>query len=126
MFMQQAVTAAGNWARLGWGAAKGQLGARTQTTMLGAIAGAGWGVMSNDTSVLGGALIGAGIGRYGGAGLRRGRFGYRGIGVSGAQGKMSAVEGFVRGVWNRGSMDFRSARMMANQGYSKIKGLYRR
>ena len=40
----------------------------TRATGYGALAGAGWGAASDDTSVLGGAAIGAGLGRYGRAG----------------------------------------------------------
>lgn len=54
------------------GAVGGALGTTGRNVAYGAMAGAGWGMVSDDTSVLGGAAMGAGLGavggRYGGAG----------------------------------------------------------
>lgn len=98
---------------------------RASPTTKGAVLGAAWGAVSDDTSVLGGAVMGAGMGRYGASGMRRAALGYRGIGVPGARGAMSAARGFGRGVWNRMRMDYRGARMATNDGLGKIRGLYR-
>lgn len=61
-------------------AATGRYGATAAGAVWGGVGGAAWGAVSDDTSVIGGALMGAGLGagaaRYGGAGLkayRRGR-----------------------------------------------------
>ena len=96
------------------------LGAAGKSTLAGAAAGGLYGAMSKDTSVLGGAIMGAGLGRYGASGFRRGMLGYRGIGVSGAGGLSGAFRGFGRGVRNAFSRDFRGASMLANRGYSRI------
>jgi hypothetical protein len=83
---------ANNWGRMGLAAAKGSFGRTIQGATIGAAAGAGWGMMSSDTSVLGGMLMGAGLGavgaRYGGAGLRKG--------WRGGQGFMSGVRAQAR------------------------------
>ena len=54
-------------------AAVGGYGRTVQGAVLGGVAGAGWGAVSGDTSVLGGAMMGAGLGagamRYGGAAI---------------------------------------------------------
>ena len=72
--LRRAGWAGSNMGKLGTYAAKGGFGGTVQAGVIGAGAGAGWGMMSEDTSVLGGALMGAGAGlagaRYGGAGLR--------------------------------------------------------
>jgi hypothetical protein len=84
-----AATRAGNFAwnmgKLGSFAARGGLGRTAQGAMIGAGAGAAWGAVSDDTSVLGGMAMGAGLGaggmRYGGAALA-----HRGLGPMGAMG----------------------------------------
>ena len=122
--------AAKNWGKLaGYGAgmarkaATGGYGSTAAGALWGGAAGAGYGAMSNDTSMVGGALMGAGLGagagRYGASGLRRARLGKRGIGVSGP-GMGGAVSGFGRGVRNRLKMDYRGARLAANRGYGRI------
>ena len=94
--------------------------------MSGAAMGGVYGAMSDDTSVMGGAmggaLMGAGAARYGGAGLRRAALGRRGIGVS-APGVRGAVMGFGKGVYNAARMDYRGTVMAANKGYGRIRGL---
>ncbi len=94
--------------------------------MTGAAMGGAYGAMSDDTSVLGGAmggaLMGAGAARYGGAGLRRARLGQRGIGVS-APGMRGAMMGFGKGAYNMMRQDYRGAVMQANKGYGRIRGL---
>lgn len=51
--------------------AYGALGTSGRSTLGGAAAGGAYGMMSGDTSMLGGAMMGAGLGRYGGAAARR-------------------------------------------------------
>ena len=108
-------------------AAMGRLGRTAAGSLWGAVAGGAYGAMSDDTSVLGGALGGAALGgvgsRYIGAGIRRGLLGRRGIGVA-APGMAGAVTGFGKGLYNMARADYRGARMMTNQGYSKIRGLF--
>ena len=92
-------------------------------TAIGAGVGGAYGMMSGDTSVLGGAMMGAGAARYGGAGFRRGMLGWRGIGVSDVR-TIGFGQGFYRGVANMARADARGARMAANRGYGKIRGLF--
>jgi hypothetical protein len=80
-------------------------------TVIGALAGAGWGAMSNDTSVLGGALMGAAGARYLGAGIKR-------MGI--ARGFGASARAFGRGAMNRARLDWRGVRMMSNRGMSRI------
>jgi len=72
--------AANNWGKLGMAAMKGSFGKTIQGASIGAAAGAGWGMLSSDTSVLGGALMGAGLGaagmRYGNPFYRKGARGF--------------------------------------------------
>jgi len=82
-------------------------------TAIGAVAGGLYGAMSDDTSVLGGALMGAGAARYLGAGFRlagrakwAGTFGYGRV--------------FGRGMINRAGLDWRGIKMMSNRGMNKI------
>lgn len=72
----QKAAAAGTWGGRGWRAASGALRAGTSylgalgagnPTAWGATVGAGYGMASDDTSIIGGGLMGAGLGRYGGA-----------------------------------------------------------
>jgi hypothetical protein len=80
----------------------------------GAIAGAGWGMMSDDTSVLGGAAMGAGLGMAGRYGLR------------GARGLMrNGIYGASLGLRSMARRDYRGAVMAANTGFNKITGLWR-
>jgi hypothetical protein len=82
---------ANNWGKAAMLAARGGFGRTIQGAAIGAAAGAGWGMVSSDTSVIGGALMGAGLGaagmRYGGAFYRKG----------------------MRGAMARGRGDFRRA-----------------
>ena len=119
--LQRGSYIANNLGRLGMYAAKGGLG----RTTAGAMWGAGYGAMSDDTSVLGGALMGAGITRYGGAGIRRARLGMRGIGTANPR-TLGMFGGFGKGAWNKLRMDYRVARLQANRGLGKIRGLWRR
>src|SRR5688572_323024 len=93
-------TAAGNWGKLGMYGLS-----RAGGTGIGALAGAAYGGMSDDTSVLCGAMMGAGLGRYGGAGLRRAARGGAGMGF-GAH-SLHAAKGFGRGAWGQMRADFR-------------------
>ena len=113
-----------NWAKmLTSGAAR-----RTLTGAgVGAVAGGLYGAMSDNTSVLGGALVGAGLGagaaRYGGAGLKMASNAGRGMGF-----KASASDWgqrFGRGVVGRARLDFRGATQLANHGLNAFKGLGR-
>ena len=92
-------------------------------TGIGTIAGAGagglYGASSNDTSVLGGAMMGAGIG---GIGARYGYTAYKGFTRSG---KQTGLDGMWRALRMRGHLDYKGASLAANQGYEKIKGLWR-
>ena len=109
-------TARGTAAMGAGAAARSFAGTRTGMGMLGGmVTGGAWGMMSDDTSVLGGAMMGAGIGavggRYGGAGLRRAALGRRGIGVGGERtitGMTGAAIGFGKGVRNAAMADYRS------------------
>jgi hypothetical protein len=103
---------ANNWGRLGLAAAKGGFGRTIQGATVGALGGAAWGAMSSDTSVLGGALMGAGLGaggmRYGGAGLRKG--------WRGGQAFMSGMRAQARG-------DYRA--LTSNTNLSFLKNLFK-
>ena len=131
---------AGNIGRVARGAAFnrgyafGQF-ARTPTgmgTLGGAAAGGIWGAASDDTSVLGGMAMGAGLGavggRYGFSAARRARLGYRGIGtgmIGGTQGALhvtaspagmqGALIGAGRGIRNRFMADLFFAKKAIQQ-----------
>jgi hypothetical protein len=116
-----------NWAALasmGKGMARSAWASQAGRRMIiGAGAGAAYGAMSDNTSVLGGAAMGAVAGRYTGAGLRRAALGYRGIGVA-SPGLRGALSGFGKGVTNTLRMDYRGARMLSNRGIGKMRGIY--
>ncbi len=114
--------AANNMGRLASHVARGGMGGAAQAAM-GAAIGGMYGATSDNTSVLGGALMGAGAMRYGASGIRRAALGRRGIGV-GSPGMLGMGHGFYRGVVNRARMDARGVRMSANRGYGKIRGLF--
>jgi len=103
---------------LGWAGAqiigRGIWGAALRNpTMTGAALGAGYGAISSQTSILGGALTGAGLatmGRYGMGAMRGMSLG--GFPGAGARlGRMAAV-------------DLGRSRIMANSGINKIRGLF--
>ena len=102
----------------------GAMGNTGRRTLIGAAFGGTYGAMSDNTSIIGGAMMGAGLARYGGAAVRRGMLGYRGIGVS-TPGIRGAIMGANRGIRNRGMQDYRRSRVLANRGYSKIRGIFR-
>lgn len=101
----------------------------------GGLVGAGWGAVSDDTSVLGGALMGAGIGaggaRYGGAGwrvmdraARTGRNTFR-----------PGMNYFWKGAAGQARRDWRSALVQGsaskayiggglNKGYNKFRAMW--
>ncbi|RKZ06472.1 hypothetical protein DRQ25_13840 [Candidatus Fermentibacteria bacterium] len=84
-------------------------------TVLGAMGGAAWGAVSSDTSVIGGALMGAAGARYLGAGFKR-------AGLGGLRGGIGSYgRAFGRGVVNRARLDFRGARTLASQGKNRIQ-----
>lgn len=124
-FFSQAGQAVKNWGQLGSYAARGGFGRTTAGALWGGAAGGLYGAMSSDTSVLGGMVAGAGLGagsaRYLGAGF---------ISASkvGAGQKLGAHaksygQAFGRGVLAQAKWDYRGARMAANQGYNRIRGL---
>ncbi len=103
--------------------------ARTGGIGIGAAAGALYGAISDDTSVLGGAMMGAGIG----AGMR---YGAKGISVMNRTASGGLGAGFTRGFTGMARRDFRSAlavgKMSAvsigntlTKGYGRIRGLAR-
>lgn len=95
--------------------------------MAGAAAGGAYGAASDDTSVLGGALAGAGLGglgaRYLGAGVRRAGTAGRGMGLM-ASGRDYASK-FGRGVWGQMRRDFSGVTLAANKGINAFKGMGR-
>ena len=111
------------------------LGNRTvKGAMYGAAAGGINGLMSDDGSLLGGAmggaLMGGAIGRYGGAGYMAARNAGRGIAgpMGHAKAYASAFGGGVANMAKRDAMRLRvmgrSAVIKANRGYGKIKGMF--
>jgi len=118
-----------NWATkslLAGGAAAGMagaawrgMGAAGRRTAIGAGVGAGWGMASGDTSVIGGALMGAGGARYLGAGFKRAALSGRGMGFGGSLRAYGSA--FGRGVVNRARLDFRGTRVMANKSINKVQ-----
>lgn len=99
------------------GAMTGQYGRTLQGTAIGGAVGAGWGMASDDTSVIGGALMGAGLGaggaRYGGAGGLSARY---------ARGGMKTrAKAFGAGVANRARRDVMAARVRSNKPLNKVR-----
>lgn len=106
--------------------ARGRYGRSAQGALLGGLAGAAYGAVSTNTSVLGGMMMGGGIGaiggRYGRAGLMRASaLSGKGMGF-GTHAAFAASE-FGRGVRAQALMDIRGARMMANRAWNRIPGL---
>jgi len=102
-----------NAARGAWASPHGR------RAIIGAGAGAGWGMMSSDTSVLGGAAMGAGVGYYGGFGARR--FAHsraRGLGV----GRSAGLAG--RSMFSHARGNFRSGRrIVTNEGINAFTAM---
>ena len=101
----RAATAASNWGQLGSYAAKTAWGTNTgKGAMIGAGLGGLYGAASNDTSVLGGMMMGAGLGaggaRYGGAGINR-------MNNVGFVTPKSAVQEFGKGAYGQMRGDYR-------------------
>lgn len=109
------------WGSHGLGSYMGAL-ARGNPTVWGATLGAGWGMASDDTSVLGGAAIGAGIGRYGGAGNRLMWAAAR----AGRNTPMAGLSYFGRGVMGQGRRDWRFAYAQGRASASYIGSTSRR
>jgi hypothetical protein len=108
------------------------LGSTGKGAVIGAGVGGAYGMMSNDTSVLGGMMMGAGMGaaggRYGPSAMRRAKLGYRGIGVGGAAtvtGLRGGLYGGARGAYNQMRADYRGARLFSNVAANRIRGLHR-
>ena len=106
------------------GAAIGTRGTTAAGAFYGGLAGGMYGAASNDTSILGGMAMGAGMGagagRYGRAGLRRGKLGKRGIGTS-VPGMRGAAQGFGRGVRTQAQMDYRGSMIIANKAKNRLR-----
>ena len=113
--------AAGAYA-MGAGRAMRGMGASGRRTLAGAAAGGMYGGISDDTSVIGGMAMGGAIGRYGGAALRRGKIGRRGIGV-GTPGMGGAMYGGGMGIRNQAIMDARSIRRLASNAGQSVASL---
>jgi len=108
-------------AAYGAGRMWGGMGATARRTAIGAGAGAGMGLFSDDMSMIGGALMGAGLGRYGGAGAMGGlrAAGAPGLGALGTTRAFGG--GFGRGVWGMARADVHGTRMLANRGMNRIR-----
>jgi hypothetical protein len=111
---------------IGWMAAQGKAGRTAQAAVLGGAGGAAWGALSSDTSVLGGAMMGAGLGaggaRYGGRGLAVGR-GARAAGMS-----LKSSIGY--GTLGAGRLAYRDAKrsgaaIMSNKGVARVRSSLR-
>lgn len=108
----------------------GGMGGTARSAAVGAGAGAVWGGVSSDTSVIGGAMMGAGLGA---AGSRYGRSGFAGMTsrwnsaagmfAGGAYGKGASVlaSGAARPMASAIMRDVRGASLMANKGISSIR-----
>lgn len=127
--LKGAIRAAGTGAWLGGAAMKGKFGATAAGAAWGGAAGAGWGALSDDTSVLGGAMMGAGMGaagtRYGMAGMKA----WRQTGNPGVKGMPAWPFGERLGATgaamaSRFSADYKGTRLMANKAANIIRGLY--
>lgn len=101
----------------------------------GALAGGLYGAMSDNTSVLGGAAMGFGIGRYGGAGLRA----MRGIGAglpfgaharamfgAGLRGMSGMARGDISRAWNYGVSRGGIWGRRLYRGYNRVASTLRR
>lgn len=109
------------------GGYKAGLGARnlaSNRTVQGAMAGGAIGAATGEntgTGFLGGAIMGGAGMRYGGAAMRNAKNYMSGKGPVSARGLGLNMR---MGVQDRMAADFRGARMAANQGFTKIKGLH--
>lgn len=95
-------------------------GMRRNPILAGAVLGATYGSFSNNTSMLGGATMGAGLatgGRYGYRALNRGLTSYLRGG--------SFRSAFGTSISRMARSDFGRGRMVVNSGYNKIRGLWR-
>lgn len=86
-------------------------------TAMGAIAGGMYGAFSDNTSMVGGALMGAAAGRYLGAGFLSGAYSGRGLGFNASL--RAYGKAFGRGVSNMARRDFRQ--VMSNRGMNRIR-----
>lgn len=113
-----------SFGRLGMGLAKDAVSTNIgRGAIAGAALGGAYGTMSSDSSILGGAIrgsvLGAGFTRYGGAGFRRAKLGYKGIGTREAKGELGLngwlgwSSGFAKGVYNKGRQDTRNLKNWA-------------
>ena len=107
----------------------GGYGMAARNAVFGAAAGGVYGAMSDNTSVLGGALSGAAL-AYGGT-----KYGYegayRGAGIGTAMANARGLEGMeaaklisnagYRGARRQVMSDFNSVRLKANRGYGRVK-----
>lgn len=107
---KSAIPAAKTAGLMGANALLGGYGGGVQRAAIGGMAGAAYGAMSDNTSVLGGAAMGAGLGYAGpkyGAAMYRG-----GMRTMGRAMRMDAGR-----VW-------RGTKVAGNYGYNKIRGLF--
>lgn len=102
-------------------------------TALGAMAGGAYGAYSDNTSIVGGALMGAGAARYGGVAISSGlsafaRTGGRSMGFRAGYGASKGASSAFRILANDGRRAGRmiaTSAMKANNGYNKFRGLFR-
>jgi len=95
------------------------LGTAAGRTAMGAAAGGLYGAFSDNTSVLGGALMGAAAGRYLGTGIRN-AMRFRGAGLDFGAHAWGMGKSFMFGTVARARLDWKGARIMANKGASRI------
>jgi hypothetical protein len=112
---------------------KGIWGAMVRNpTMAIAAIGAGYGAISSNTSILGGAVKGAGlatVGRYGMGALRGINSRYLGsMGMFGAGDRIGGLSNLLGGAGLRMrrmvGVDYGRTRQLANTGFNKIRGLW--
>lgn len=112
-----------NWGQLSKWAGKTAWNNPTgRGAILGGAAGGLYGALSDNTSVLGGATMGAGLGAVGG---RYGITGWRGAMAGGQPGLWNATKRFGSAVASQARSDYRGARLMANKavnGFSALRG----
>jgi hypothetical protein len=102
------------------GAAWRGMGAAGRTAAVGAGIGGLYGAFADNTSVMGGAMMGAGMGlagRYGRAGLRAAN---RALGPKGSP-TYGLGSAFMGGVGRRFARDIRGPSMLANRGFNRVR-----
>jgi len=120
-FLQRAAGAIGNVYTSATHTATGGYGRTAAGALWGAAVGGVYGAMSDNTSILGGAMKGASIGAVG---ARYGAYGISGALGAKAAGRGARIRGFGHGIANQIHNDYKGARMMANKAYTKIRGIF--